>query len=212
MGITIIVVALLVIAIVLFIWNIYSFRLKDNQDKQYYELNSKLNYITATGSVFILLAAYLGYTNEQNLNSNNDRKIKEFFNENSSVLQKENERLVTRFIGEKSRKIDSLIDSKDILKAGVYIVNDCEFAEGKEYNFKDLRTIDGKELPKFSFAPKLIINTSTGENLRIKAVTNTYFVLGRPITKELYLITDGANPGYPKKVKFDVWIADYKAN
>ena len=186
-------IALLIINVVLLIWNLISYKRYANQEKQYYELNAKLNYITATGTVFIILLGYLGYNNEQNLNTNNERKIKEF-------------------ITEKSSKIDSLINSKDILKAGIYIVNDIEFKENREYKFEDLKTIDNKNLPKFSYSPKLIINTSTGENLRIKKVTNTYFILSTPISKHFSYWAEGDNANYPNVVKFDVWIANYKTN
>jgi hypothetical protein len=185
-------VLVLVINAILLIWNLIVYR-KTNQNDiaGYHELNAKLNYITATGSAFIILATYLGFSNVQNIDENTNKKVKDFF--------------VTQSI-----KIDSIIDSKDVLKAGVYIVNNIEYKEDKEYEFGSLRTIDNKPLPKFSFPPKLIINTSTGENLRIKKVTTHSFVLGQAITKAQVIALDQDNKDYPQSVKFDVWIADYK--
>lgn len=93
---------------------------------------------------------------------------------------------------------------------GIYIVNDIEYQEDKIYKFKDLLTFDNKQLPAFVFEPKLLISTTTGENLRIKKITNEYFILSKPISKNSGIRTDDDNPEYPKTIKLDIWIADYK--
>ena len=138
-----------------------------------------------------MLATYLG------LNSKKELRI-------------EYEKEITTFIKNQNDRIDSIINSKNILQAGIYIVNDIVYNEDQEYRFEDLKTIDNKKLPTFLYPPKLIINTSTGENLRIKKVTTTSFILSAPIAKSYSLFADGDNKDYPKVVKFDVWIADYK--
>jgi hypothetical protein len=107
---------------------------------------------------------------------------------------------------------DSLIKNKNILKAGIYIVTDNEFKAGKVYKFEDLESIDKKRLPVFEYAPKLIISTNTGENLRIDTITNEFFILAKPIIKNGFIMLERNNPIYPKSVKFDVWIADYKTD
>lgn len=190
------IVALLIITIILIIWTFCSFRRnvqKENSDRNYLELGAKMNYLTATGSVFIILATYLGYNNELS-------------------LKKEYEAKISDFISKKSFYVDSVINSKDILRAGTYIVNDLNYIDNKKYKFEDLTTINNKKLPKFSFAPKLIINVCTGENFRVIEVTNEYFILGRPLSKNNFLVLDQDNANYPKVIKFDVWIADYKMN
>lgn len=180
---------------ILLIWNVcLLYRIKKNKGKQvkeYYELNSKLNFITAFGSLAVLLFSYLGWDIKVEINENSKDAIREL-------------------IKLKSDEIDSLFADKNILKAGIYIVNDLEFKENKKFRFNDLLTFDNKPLPDFVHSPKLIISTSTGENLRIEKVTNEYFILGKPISKNNCIVLEEDNPKYPVIIKFDIWIADYK--
>ena len=190
-----IIVLLLIFIFILLIWNIklfYNLKKKDeNHVAEYYELNGKLNFITAVGSIAILLISYLGFNVKKEILKNSEGSINEM-------------------VKAKSSEIDSLLESKNILKAGVYIVNDLEFKEEKEYKFEDLKTIDNKPLPRFTSEPKLIISTNTGENLRIEKVTTDFFVLGKPISKNYAFIDSKDNPNYPKILIFDIWIADYR--
>jgi hypothetical protein len=180
--------------ITLLIWNIATHaRTTAIEHEKYHELNGKINYLAALGSTLVVIIAYLGWSTSKDIKEFNARQLREFINE-------------------QSQKIDSIVRSKNILKAGVYIVNDLDFKAGKEYKFDELRTIDDKPLPKFSFAPKLIVSTATGENLRIITVTPTSFTLGEPITRYNSFVAEEANKNYPKTLKFDVWIADYKTN
>lgn len=185
---------LMVFLIILFIWNliVYYKQPKDvaNKNKKYYELDAKLNFVIAVGSLAIFIVSYLGYD------------VKE-------EILKKSETPINEMVKAKSHEIDSLLESKNILKAGIYIVNGLEYKEGKKFRFKDFLTIDNKHLPDFGYSPKLIINSSTGENLRIVKVTSEYFILSKPLLKSGYLQLDD-NPYYPDIVKFDVWIADYK--
>src|ERR1700677_46144 len=101
-------IALLAVITILLIWNIVTVKIKNNKEKEYNELNAKLNYITATGSVIIILIGYLGYNNEQNLNTANENKIKSFFVGKAEELQKQNGTQIDSFMAKKSTKIDSL--------------------------------------------------------------------------------------------------------
>jgi heme/copper-type cytochrome/quinol oxidase subunit 2 len=190
-----IVVLFLVLILILLLWNIkiyYSHAKNDkNNDREYFELNAKLNFIVAVGSLAILLISYLGFNVKKEIIKNSEIPINEM-------------------VEKKSNEIDSLFASKNILKAGIYIINDLSFKENKVYKFKDLLTIDNKHLPEFAYAPKLIISTSTGENLRVEKVTNEFFVLAEPMSKNSYLVVEEDDPSYPKILKFDIWIADYK--
>lgn len=188
-------ILLMIVIIILLVWDIilhyHHKKQKAKEGREYYEVNSKLNFIIAVGSFSILLVTYLGFD------------VKE------DILKK-SETPINELVNTKSAEIDSLLESKNILKAGIYIVNDLNYKEDSIYMFADLLTIDNKHLPDFAYEPKLIINTSTGENLRIKKVTLDYFVLGSPIKKSGFLMLEGENPKYPKKLTFDIWIADYK--
>ena len=181
------IVTLLIIIAVLLIWNVVFTKKLTTEDSRFHEVNARLNYLAATGAVIIAVLSYFGFNYEQNLSS------------------KANE-----FIVKKNSYFDSTIASKNILKASIFIVNDLEFVENKEYRFDALKTIDNQYLPKFLYPPKLIINTSTGENLRIKNITPTAFVLSRPLSKNTVFWAEEDNPNYPKVVTFDVWIADYR--
>jgi len=189
-------ILLLLVIIILLIWDILLRLIQkkqpSNENKEYFELNSKLNFIIAVGTLAILLVTYLGFD------------VKE-------EILKKSEEPIKNLIKAKSLEIDSLLESKNILKAGIYIINDLNYKEDSVYKFEDLLTIDNKNLPNFAYPPKLIINTSTGENLRIKKVTNDCFILSSPIQKSSSLLI-GENPNYPKNLKFDIWIADYKTN
>ncbi|MFM9838840.1 MAG: hypothetical protein ACKVOQ_11285 [Cyclobacteriaceae bacterium] len=186
---------LVLIAIsILLVWDIYlhiKLKRNKNRDHEYHELNSKLNFITASGSFALLAVSFLGWDVKDEILKKSEGPIKEM-------------------ISEKRVEIDSLLANKNILKAGIYIVTDLEFKENKMFKFRDLLTIDHKHLPELTNAPKLLINTSTGENLRIEKVTNEYFILGKPISKNYSLVNETDNPEYPKILKFDIWIADYK--
>jgi len=115
-------------------------------------------------------------------------------------------------VAKKGKEIDSLLENKNILKAGIYIVSDIKFKEDSIYYFKLLKTIDNKPLPIFNTNPKLIINTNTGENLRIKELTKNYFILEKYKSKNIVLSV-GKNQEYtPIELRFDIWIADYYRN
>ena len=190
-------ILLIIVIIILLVWDIilhYQFKKKTTKKcREYYEVNSKLNFIIAIGSFAILLVTYLGFD------------VKE------DILKK-SERPINELVNAKSAEINSLLESKNILKAGIYIVNDLKYKEDSIYLFSNLITIDNKHLPDFAYEPKLIINTRTGENLRIKKVTLDYFVLGSPINKSGFIMTEQENPKYPKELTFDIWIADYRTN
>jgi hypothetical protein len=179
---------------ILLAWDIYlhiRLRRNKNRDHEHHELNSKLNFITASGSFAILAISFLGWDVKDEILKKSEEPIKEMINK-------------------KSAEIDTLLKNKNILKAGIYIVTDLEFKENKIFKFQDLLTIDHKHLPELTNAPKLLINTRTGENLRIEKVTNEYFILGKPISETYSIYEEGVNPKYPKVLKFDIWIADYK--
>ena len=185
---------LLVAITILLTWNVFLyFRLKHdrNLNREYFELNAKLNFLTAIGSFAIVMISFLGWDVKDELLKRSEVPIKEM-------------------IDEKRSEIDSLLSNKNILKAGIYIITDLKFEENKIFKFHDLLTIDKKHLPELTDIPKLLITTSTGENLRIEKLTNEYFILGKPISKFFYLSTEEGNPKYPKELRFDVWIADYK--
>lgn len=190
-----ILIFLLILIVILLLWNIklyYNHKRKGkNHDREYFDLNAKLNFVTAVGTLAILLISYLGFNVKKEILKNSEEPINEM-------------------VKMKSKEIDSLMASKNILKAGIYIISDLDFKENKVYKFKDLLTIDNKHLPDFAYIPKLIINTSTGENLRIEKLTTEFFVLGRSISKHSFLAIEDENPNYPKILKFDIWIADYK--
>lgn len=180
---------------ILLLWNIVLFirnNNKNNESEHYFELNAKLNFIAASGTLLILVVTFLGWNVRKEILMNSNVAIKEM-------------------VQVKSHEVDSLLESKNILKAGIYIVNDIDFKENKVYKFEDLLTIDNKSLPRFSHPPKLIINTNTGENLRIKEITDSYFILSKPIAKYYFISDERTNPEYPKIIKFDVWIGDYKS-
>lgn len=184
---------LLIAILILLIWDIclhLIFKRERKKEREYFELNARLNFIIAVGSLAILLISYLGWN------------IKD-------EILKRSEEPIRKMIDEKKVEYDSLLDNKNILKAGIYIVTDLEFKENRIFKFKDLSTIDNKHLPDLAHAPRLLITTSTGENLRIEKITNEYFILGKPISKSYSLFQEGDNPKYPKILKFDIWIADY---
>jgi hypothetical protein len=190
-------ILLILILSILSIWEIRLFyqhkRQSANQEREYFELNAKLNFVTAAGTLAVFVISFLG------------------FNVKDEIIKK-SELIIKEMIKEKSAKLDTLIENKNILKAGIYIVTDNEFKAGKVYKFEDLESIDKKRLPVFEYAPKLIISTNTGENLRIDTITNEFFILAKPIIKNGFIMLERNNPIYPKSVKFDVWIADYKTD
>lgn len=185
----------MILLLILSVWNYFIYRrflkLNMQSDNQYHELNAKLNFIIAVGSFAILIISYFG------------------FDVKADILNKSKEPIM-EMVRIKSHEIDSLLESKNILKAGIYIVTDLEYKENKVYEFKNLFTIDEKHLPDFAYVPKLMIITNTGENLRIEKVTNEFFTLTKPISKNGFLLVEQENPDYPEVVKFDIWIADYK--
>jgi len=125
---------------------------------------------------------------------------------------KQSKPMMDELVAKKGKEIDSLLENKNILKAGIYIVSDIKFKEDSIYYFKLLKTIDNKPLPIFNTNPKLIINTNTGENLRIKELTKNYFILEKYKSKNIVLSV-GKNQEYtPIELRFDIWIADYYRN
>lgn len=186
-------ILILCLIFILLFWNAIQLTLanKGKRTSKYFELNAKLNFIIATGSLAILLITYLGWDSKEE-------------------ILKRSDPIINNAVHKKIAEVDSVIDSKNILKIGTYIVNDLVFKEGKQYRFTELLTIDNKHLPEFANKPKLIIITNTGENLRIKDVTSKYFILSHPIKKANYIEFQEDNPEYPKELKFDVWIADYE--
>jgi hypothetical protein len=199
-----ILIFLILILSILSIWEICLFyqhkRQNANKEREYFELNAKLNFVTAVGTLIVLLSSYLGINVKDEIIKKSELIIKEMIIKKSAEL----DTLITY--------ADSLIKNKNILKAGIYIVTDNEFKAGKVYKFEDLESIDKKRLPVFEYAPKLIISTNTGENLRIDTITNEFFILAKPIIKNGFIMLERNNPIYPKSVKFDVWIADYKTD
>ncbi|MFT4806460.1 MAG: heme/copper-type cytochrome/quinol oxidase subunit 2 [Psychroserpens sp.] len=190
--------------LIIFIWNIYLFYQHKGQnanpEREYFELNAKLNFVTAAGTLAVFVISFLGFNVKDEIIKKSELIIKEMIIKKSAEL----DTLITY--------ADSLIKNKNILKAGIYIVTDNEFKAGKVYKFEDLESIDKKRLPVFEYAPKLIISTNTGENLRIDTITNEFFILAKPIIKNGFIMLERNNPIYPKSVKFDVWIADYKTD
>lgn len=197
-------ILLLILIVILLVWNSFElyFNKRETQKtgQKYFELSAKINFLTATGTLAILLVSYLGLNVKDEILKKSETPINELITKKSKEIDSS------------LRIIDTLLASKDVLKAGIYIVNDLTFKVDKIFKFQDLLTIDKKRLPSFSYAPKLMIITNTGENIRIKKVTNEYFILGEPISKNYSILTEQGNPEYPKLLKFDLWIADYKQN
>ena len=197
-------ILLLILIFILLIWN--SFELYFNKKvtqktgQKYFELSAKINFLTATGTLAILLISYLGLNVKDEILKKSETPIRELITKKSKEIDSS------------LRIIDTLLASKNVLKAGIYIVNDLTFKVDKIIKFQNLLTIDKKSLPSFSYAPKLMIITNTGENIRIKKVTNEYFILGEPISKNYSILAEQGDPDYPKILKFDLWIADYKQN
>lgn len=185
-------ILLLLFAIIaLLIWNIILFWKSKNRDSKadgYFELKARLNFIVAVGSVGLLIIAYLG------------------FGVKNEILNKADP-IIIQMVNEKSKEIDSLFSSKNILKAGIYIVNDIVYKSDSTYNFRDFKTIDNASLPLFKNAPKLMINSSTGNDFRVRSINSESFVLTESIPKYTFLGYDAE--GYPDVVTLDIWIADY---
>src|SRR5258706_3140140 len=100
---------------ILLVWNIFLFfqlRQNRNLNREYFELNAKLNFITAVGSFAIIVISFLGWDVKDEILKKSEMPIKEMINE-------------------KSTEIDNLLANKNILKAGIYIVTDLEFKEKK---------------------------------------------------------------------------------
>lgn len=186
------IILLLVTIAALLVWNMFLFwKSKSDANSEtdgYFELKARLNFIVAVGTVGLLIIAYLG------------------FGVKNEILEKADP-MIRQAVKEIRHEVDSLISNKNILKAGIYIVNDIVYKSDSTYYFSDLKTIDNESLPIFKNAPKLMINSSTGQGFRVRKIDNKLFVLTEPIPKYTFIGYDAT--GYPDVVTLDIWIADY---
>ncbi len=178
--------------VILLIWNIGLLKKtrNENNDKSILEIKAKLNFIVATGSLAVLVITYLGWDAKEN-------------------IKMQNEIIVNEMIENYKEKLDSIFDENDLLKSQLFIVSGLEYEENNQkFVFNELKTVNGDRLPTFEHSPKIIVETSTGENLRIVETTSKYFILDKPIKKHWSLST-GENEQYPDILEFDVWIVNY---
>jgi hypothetical protein len=232
-----IIYCLLITILLLTFYQLYIlFRIKKDSDgvniipdAKYFELKYQMESYVKIFSVLIAIAAFLGYNTIQKSKVDIEREYVDNLKKYESRLNaidstsKENEKFIQSFNIEKEAIKSVLLktgkDAKDIdrdinlLAANrirIYIVGGIKFKEDSIYKFSSLKTIDNAGLPEFTFPPELIIKTNTGENLRIKKLTNGSFILGKQLFEGNFLMAD-ENPTYKKtELKFDIWIADYK--
>ncbi len=232
--ILLIVILILTASDVYFLWKIFrniNARKKTLPDERYFELKYNINLLKAVSAILIFLIGFLGFTTYQNIVDNVENDFSLRFNEQNiridsfSMTLSNYEKFVDSLnletyesvenLGDINRKFQAinkkLAQNEASLKytTKVYVIHDLIYPanQGEElpkFEFKNMRTIYGENLPKFKEAPLIITQVKDGLGFYIGSITKDYVSLGIQ-SSVIRLSNKGiSQPSYT----FDMWIAE----
>jgi heme/copper-type cytochrome/quinol oxidase subunit 2 len=209
--ILLIVILVLIASDVFFLWKIFKAigkKKKSLPDEKYFELKYNINLLKAVSAILIFLLGFLGFTTYKDITSIVESDFEEKFSIQDDKIKtldsivKNYEDIVESLKSEEGKSIENLDDirrefgviNKKVTQTQVglkytpqiFIIRGIPATnenKGQVVYFKNLKTIDGKSLPKFKNPP--IINIQ-GLNVVsvIDEVTSDYFKLLHTIESE----------------------------
>lgn len=177
--------------IILQVWNLVTLRQMRRQgnspitDPQYNELKSKQEFMVAVGALLLSAAGYFGFSTWKD----SEATIKKEMTQSLDTLRNQIDTSKVKFVkgladieltSDRAREISTELEElkqKDVLQES-YLVTDLYYrsyedrdAKPKRLYFKDMKTIKGKRLPRFSRPPKIFMYGSSGLMYTLKTTS-----------------------------------------
>lgn len=174
------------------IWNAFSLRSikmklkrKDKLSNEYFDIKYKLQLITTIGSIIVAIIIFYGYNSENIIQESINKTVSTKIDEKEIEISKRFNDTLNSYLTRIALTEDKIkrIESKEIINADIYIVKDQKIfsKDFKRTNlkiyFSKLRTITGKELPKFAVPPVINIIPTNGMEYVVLNKTTEYFEL-----------------------------------
>lgn len=174
------------------IWNAFSLRSikmklkrKDKLSNEYFDIKYKLQLITTIGSIIVAIIIFYGYNSENIIQESINKTVSTKIDEKEIEISKRFNDTLNSYLTRIALTEDKIkrIESKEIINADIYIVKDQKIfsKDFKRTNlkiyFSKLRTITGKELPKFAVPPVINIIPTNGMEYVMLNKTTEYFEL-----------------------------------